>query len=44
MKVRVDQVVGMTQTEFRRKILSFVRKLPLMYQEGVKTYLTEIRA
>ncbi len=31
MAVRLDQVEGMTQTEFRRKVMGFVRKLPIIY-------------
>jgi hypothetical protein len=44
MTVRLDQVEGMTDTEFRRKVMGFVRKLPIMYQEDVKNYLGEIKA
>jgi hypothetical protein len=43
MQVRLDNVEGMTQTEFRKKVISYVRKLPEVYQDQVKDYLGEIK-
>jgi hypothetical protein len=43
MLVRLDNVEGMTQTEFRKKVISYVRKLPEVYQDQVKDYLGEIK-
>ena len=31
MQVRLENVEGMTQTEFRKKVISYVRKLPEVY-------------
>ena len=43
MQVRLENVEGMTQTEFRKKVISYVRKLPEVYQDQVKDYLGEIK-
>jgi small nuclear ribonucleoprotein (snRNP)-like protein len=39
----LEEVEGMTQTEFRKKVMSYIRKLPQIYQEQVRDYLTEIK-
>ena len=44
MEVTEEMVEGMTQTEFRKKVMSFVRKLPLMYQKDVRESLSAIKA
>ena len=33
----------MTQTEFRKKVISYARKLPEVYQDQVRDYLAEIK-